>query len=95
MSEIILTSSGDREASSTGMSSEHKSFDIAQELFKFYTWNIHTFNRLLRLEVSHIARAYNDKHTYGTQALCLGTPVPKQKCWNIINRASKAFHVSE
>ena len=44
MSEIILTSSGDREASSTGMSSGHKSFDTAQELFRSYTWNITHFH---------------------------------------------------
>ena len=31
MSEIILTSSGDRAASSTGMSSGHKPFDTVQE----------------------------------------------------------------
>ena len=40
MSEIILTSSREREASSTGMSSEHKSFDTAQKgTILFYTWN--------------------------------------------------------
>ena len=44
MSEIILTSSGDREASSTGMSSGHKSLDTAHEghnilVVWVYTWN--------------------------------------------------------
>ena len=48
MSEIILTSSEDRAASSTGMLSGHKSLILPKKaiilkLFDFYTWNTKHF----------------------------------------------------
>ena len=74
MSEIILTSSGDREASSTGMS--HKSFDAAQEghgplvVWVFTLGTHYTSNGLLRLEVWTSVQQYSSAHLLGFVREC-------------------------
>ena len=50
MSKIILTSSGDRATSSTGMSSGHKSFDTDQEGHNpLVVWDLHLEHNTLSM----------------------------------------------